>query len=132
MILEKLLRLAVFGIFAIALVFPLTIAAPATSFAVNSKQAACDGAGLTGADCSTGGGNKINNVLKSVINLISALVGVAAVIMVIVAGFKYVTSGGEASKVAGAKTTLVYAIVGIIIVALAQVIVHFVITSATA
>jgi hypothetical protein len=46
--------------------------------------------------------------------------------MVIISGFKYVTSGGDPQKVSGAKSTLIYAIVGLIVVALAQILVHFV------
>jgi len=56
---------------------------------------------------------------------------VAAVIMIIVGGFRYITSGGDSTRVGGAKNTLIYAIVGLIIVALAQAIVHFVLNNAT-
>jgi len=47
--------------------------------------------------------------------------------MIIFGGFKYITSGGDAGGVTGAKNTILYAIVGLVIVALAQVIVRFVI-----
>jgi hypothetical protein len=50
--------------------------------------------------------------------------------MIIIAGFKYITSGGDTNKVASAKSTLTYAIIGIVVVALAQLIVHFVIKTA--
>jgi hypothetical protein len=54
------------------------------------------------------------------------LVGVVAVIMFIVGGFRYITSAGDSSKVSSAKNTLVYAIIGLVVVALAQAIVLFV------
>jgi hypothetical protein len=47
--------------------------------------------------------------------------------MIVLSGFKYITSGGDANKVSSAKSSLVYAIIGLVIVVLAQVIVHFVI-----
>jgi hypothetical protein len=50
--------------------------------------------------------------------------------MIIYGGFKYITSGGDSGNVSGAKNTLVYAIVGLIIVALAQFIVHYVLSTA--
>jgi hypothetical protein len=51
--------------------------------------------------------------------------------MIILGGLKYITSGGDAQKVASAKSALIYAIVGLVIVALAQAIVRFVLGKAT-
>jgi hypothetical protein len=95
-----------------------------------SKTAVCDGITQAGGDCA-GDGAQLTKVIKLVIQIISAIVGVAAVIMVIIGGMKYVTSGGDASKIASAKNTIVYAIVGLIIVALAQAIVRFTLYNAT-
>jgi hypothetical protein len=61
-----------------------------------------------------------------VVNILTVIVGITAVIMIIIAGFRFVISGGESANVAGAKNTIIYVIVGIVVVALAQVIVHFV------
>ena len=49
--------------------------------------------------------------------------GIAPIIMIFVAGFKYMTSGGDANKVGSAKTTLIYAIIGLALAALAQLLV---------
>ncbi|MCA9348138.1 TrbC/VirB2 family protein [Candidatus Saccharibacteria bacterium] len=92
----------------------------------------CDGINLgEGGNCdqsaSTDG---VQTLAKNVINLLSWVVGVISVIMVIVAGFKYITSGGASDKVTGAKNTLVYAVIGLVIVALAQFIVRFVLSEA--
>jgi cytochrome bd-type quinol oxidase subunit 2 len=70
--------------------------------------------------------SQVNNIIKLVINLFSLIVGVVSVIMIIVGGLKYITSGGESSNISSAKNTIVYAIIGLVIVALAQFIVHFV------
>lgn len=88
----------------------------------------------SGAGCDTSqGGTKstLESLAKTVINLFSIIVGVAAVLMIIYGGFRYVTSGGASDKVGNAKNTLIYAIIGLIIVALAQAIVHFVLDQAT-
>ena len=97
-----------------------------------NQQAVCDAIG-TGANCNkgTGGANKLNGVIDTIINVLSVLVGVLAVIMVIIAGFKYVTSAEDSSKITSAKNTLVYAIVGLVIVALSQTIVKFVLGKVT-
>lgn len=97
----------------------------------------CSGANLQFTDNPSGScGNvdvttKINNLVHTVINLLSAIVGVVAVIMIIVGGLRYITSGGNDANVTSAKNTLLYAIIGLIIVALAQIIVRFVLTKVT-
>jgi len=78
-----------------------------------------------------GSGTNVNSIVTTVINVFSWLVGVVSVIMIIVGGFKYVTSGGESSGVTSAKNTILYAIVGLIIVAISQVIVKFVLSNVT-
>lgn len=73
-------------------------------------------------------GSNVNDIVATVINIFSWVVGVVSVIMIIYGGFKYITSGGDAGGVTAAKNTILYAIVGLVIVALAQVIVQFVLT----
>jgi hypothetical protein len=82
----------------------------------------------TVSSCNNGpnGVDKVNQILRRFVNLLSGLVGVVAVIMIIIGGFRYVTSGGNDTSVTGAKNTILYAIIGLVVVALAQIIVHFV------
>jgi hypothetical protein len=74
---------------------------------------------------------KINNIIHTIVNLLSALVGVVAVIMIIVGGFRYITSGGNDTSVTSAKNTILYAIIGLVVVALAQIIVRFTLSKLT-
>jgi hypothetical protein len=83
----------------------------------------------TGCDTQTAG-TGINGILKNIINIFSLVVGLVAVIMIIIGGFRYIVSGGESSSVSGAKNAILFAIVGLVIVALAQLIVHFVLAKA--
>lgn len=76
-------------------------------------------------------GERVDDIITNVINIISLIVGVVAVIMIIIGGLRYVTSGGDSGQVGNAKNTIIYAIVGLVVVALAQVIVRFVVNSAT-
>ena len=69
---------------------------------------------------------RVNDIIRLVINVFSLIVGVVSVIMIIIGGLKYITSGGEGSNIQGAKNTILYAIIGLVVVALAQVIVQFV------
>jgi hypothetical protein len=89
--------------------------------------------GETNVNCQNLEGDEsgFNDLLAQIINIISVIVGVVAVIMIIYGGFRYITSGGTAEKVTAAKNTILYGIIGLIIVALAQVIVRFVLKQVT-
>ena len=58
-------------------------------------------------------------------------VGALSVIMLIVGGFRYVISGGNASAVTAAKNTILYAIVGLVVAFLAYAIINFVLGTLT-
>lgn len=104
---------------------------PQLAFAQNAQQRICEGIGATSGGGCTNGGKEISNTVKGVIGLFSTVIGIAAVIVIIAAGFRYVTSGGDSSKINAAKTELTYAIVGLIVAALAQFIVKFVLQRTT-
>ena len=100
-----------------------------TGTAGTLKSDACSGLNQLDTTNSCGGGDApVSSVAANVVSVISYAVGIIAIIMVIVAGFRYITSGGDANKVGAAKTSLIYAIVGIVIVALAQFLVHYVLS----
>lgn len=73
--------------------------------------------------------NDITQKIRHLINVMSAIVGIVAVAMIIFGGFRYVTSGGNDTSVTSAKNTILYAIIGLIIVAMSQILVHFTINS---
>src|SRR5580765_5444529 len=58
---------------------------------------------FTEKDCAVNSedGSSLNKVITNIINLFSVVVGVVAVVMIIIGGFRYITSGGEASAVTG-------------------------------
>lgn len=98
---------------------PVVLSAP--------KDDACEGVALTGGSCDQGDAKgKVDKAVAVAIDTFSWIVGVASVIMIIVGGFKYVTSSGDSNSVNSAKNTILYALVGLVVVALAQVIVRFV------
>ncbi len=95
----------------------------------DARDDVCKGVELTGGSCDpTPGQPTVNSIIKDVVNILSFVVGVVAVIMVIVGGLKYITSSGDSNSVNSAKNTILYAVIGLVIVALAQIIVRFVLT----
>lgn len=111
-----------------------TLLLPPSIVAETPRDAACKGLELTGGGCDdpanpddpNSSNNRLGAVLKTVINIFSMIVGVVAVIMIIISGLKYITSMGDSTSTASAKNTLLYAVIGLVIVAMAQVIVRFV------
>jgi uncharacterized membrane protein len=99
-----------------------------------AKEAVCKGLGeaFDGEDCvDPEGSSTLDSTISTVIDILSILVAVISVIMIIIAGFRYVTSGGDSTAISGAKNTIIYALVGLLIVALAQVLVRFTVDRAT-
>ena len=126
---NTILRMGLGVLLAVGVMGFMQLGHPVTVLALTPNQkAVCDAIG-SGTDCvetDDQGGTKVDSVIKTIVKLLGFVAGMLAVIMIIVSGIKYVTSGGDSNKIASAKNTLVYAIVGIIIVALSQVIVRFV------
>ena len=115
-------------------VFALTAPVPGAyaQSAEDAKTELCKGVNVSSGSCDgSEAGTKISDIVKVVINTLSVIVGIIAVIMIIVSGLKYINSGGEAAKINSAKESLIYAIVGIIVVSLAQFIARFVIAKST-
>ena len=116
-------------IIVIGLIMIAPISAQAATDA--SKEALCGGAGLVGggSGCAApSGSTSVDTVVKRSINLFSAIIGIIAVVMIMVGGLKYITSQGDPNNTATAKNTILYAAIGLVVVALAQVIVRFVIS----
>ncbi len=87
---------------------------------------------LNGANCAAPKGASsnlfvTNGIFQQISNTLIFLVGAIAVIMLIIGGLRYVTSNGEAASIKGAKDTITYAIIGIIVAMLSFALVSFVI-----
>jgi len=66
-------------------------------------------------------------LLQNLIQIALTLAGVLAVAFIIFGGIQYITSSGDAKRVEGAKNTLVNAVIGLVLAALAYVIVGYVV-----
>ncbi|MGH7193812.1 MAG: pilin [Candidatus Saccharimonadales bacterium] len=103
--------------------------------ATNASQSLAGGLQSgSGVNCSSSNvsTSSVKTLAARITNVFSIIVGAASIIMIIYGGFRYVISGGESGRVGAAKNSLIYAIVGLVIVALAQLIVHFVLNQTTA
>jgi hypothetical protein len=95
-----------------------------------AKKEACAGTRLvsdpSGTDCTAADEENLSNTIQDGISLVSVVVGIIAVIMIIIGGFRFVVSNGDSGKITTARNTIIYALIGLILAALAQVIVRFV------
>lgn len=82
-------------------------------------------------DTTATGAAKANDLVTKVVDIFSVVVGLVSVIMIIFGGFRYITSAGDSTKITAAKNTIVYAVIGLVIVAIAQFIVQFVLQKVT-
>lgn len=118
-------------LFVSALALAMSFVIGLAPVSAQNRAKVCEGIGATvgTADgCSGGsGGVSVEGVVRTVINLLSYAVGVVSVIMIIIGGFKYIMAAGDSNQIQSAKNTILFAIVGLVIVAIAQVIVQFVI-----
>ncbi len=66
------------------------------------------------------------NLLRNLFTWFTSVAGIVAVIFMIIGGVTYMTSAGDPAKLQKAKRTLIYAGIGLVIVALSAVIINFV------
>jgi len=70
-----------------------------------------------------------NGIFTTIVNVLLFIVGAISVIMLIVGGIRYTMSNGDEKAVVGAKNTIMYAIVGLIVAFLAFAIVNWVLSA---
>lgn len=123
------------SVYAIApLVLALLISAPTYAYGVSNSQE-CSGAAATSSFCQESGnttdpisGQNGNGMVLKVARLVILAAGVAAIIVIILAGFTYINSSGDPAKTETAKTAIIYALVGLVVIILAQGIIGLVIS----
>jgi len=74
-----------------------------------------------------GKGENAKKIIGTIVNTLLFLVGVASVIVIIVGGIMYTTSGGDSGGVTKAKNTILYAVVGLVVAFMAFAIVNWVV-----
>ena len=105
------------GLFAFT---PTTFAEDACSLAGEKDPLIC---GQTGGDEETELMNRVSNILS----VVYLWIGIIAVVFIVIGGIKYMTSAGDSAKLEGAKKTITFSVVGLVVVLAAFAITSFVI-----
>ena len=77
----------------------------------------------------TGATKDLEGAIGNILNVVYLVIGIVAVIMIILGGVSYATSQGDPGKVKKGKDTIMYGIIGLIIVLLAFAITNFVLSN---
>ncbi len=125
---SALLRRSLFALLLLVAPFSIVVADAQVSYAQSaSSETACEALGaISGRDCGSDQDEASSSTLAKAVGLISWAAGLIGIVMVMVAGLRYVTSQGDPQKVGPAKNALIYAAIGLVVVALSQAIVRFV------
>lgn len=70
-----------------------------------------------------------NSGVETALRFFFGLAGALAVLFIAIGGFRYTISGGDPGSIKQAKDTILYAVIGLVVAMLAQVIIGFVISS---
>jgi hypothetical protein len=121
---KRIIRLAAATLMmAVAFTVPVLVADSATVHAVPASVTQ----GIKDTQ-PTGVKTDLPTILKAVTNILLFVIGAVSVIIIIIGGLRYVTSAGDQNQVTGAKNTIMYAVVGLVVAATAYAIVNFVVT----
>lgn len=118
--------LMVLGLSSVATMSPAYAMVPCANGEQKPKYEDCPEWSGSGSNLSK---NDLMQTLQIVINVVVGVVGFVAVVMIILGGVSFVTSQGDSSKVAKARNTILYGVIGLIVSMLAFAIVNFVLTN---
>lgn len=65
--------------------------------------------------------------LRTIVNIILSISGAVALLVITMAGFRYVTSRGNPSQTAQARDAILYSLIGLVVLMSAFIIVNFVV-----
>ena len=72
------------------------------------------------------GKDQVNGIIKTIVEVLLMAVGAISIIMIVIGGILFALSSGDAQKAAKARSTILYAVVGLIVSIFASAIVNFV------
>ena len=125
----------------LVLVMALFILTPVFAFSMPAlAQTGTGGADVWGNNANGGGANNftgttglgtadLRTTIANIIKLVIGFLGIIAVVIILIGGFKWMTAGGSEDKVGEAKKLIIAGIIGLVIILLAFAIATFVLNS---
>jgi len=91
--------------------------------------ALAQGLGPVTAPAGTQAGSDLPAAVLNVVNFLLILAALAAMVFLLIGGIRYIFSQGDEDQAAQAKNTILYAIIGLIVIGLAAVVVNFIVSA---
>jgi beta-lactamase regulating signal transducer with metallopeptidase domain len=118
-----------------SVVLSIALLVPAVpAFAVELNQQACEGIEDSVA-CEQFNKGKTNNplvgpegIITTAVSVLSIVLGIICVLVIFIAGIRFALSQGNPQSVTNARNTIIYAVVGMVVAAIAQAVVQFVLS----
>jgi hypothetical protein len=118
---KKMLKGLIVVAMVLAIAVPALISAPSASAQINFGLNYANQTGLANTDP--------RQIAANVINIALACLGILAVVIILVGGFKWMTAGGNEEQVEEAKKILVAGVIGLVIILASWGIATFVLNS---
>jgi hypothetical protein len=110
----------------------ISLLAPHYAIAFDPFSKVCNEGDAVNSSVCTGRGSGTNpitgtdGVITRVANLLSIIGGIIAVIIIMLAGLKLITSTGESQKINEARNAVLYASIGLVVIVTARLIIELV------
>lgn len=86
------------------------------------------GSNKDAAVCAAKDEDEVGDMVQTIVNTLLMVLGMIAVVMIVIGGIRYTTSNGDSSAITGAKNTILYSVIGLIVAIMSYAIVNFVIS----
>ncbi len=132
---KKVLGYFIGGLMALALVVPALHGQAVHAQALNADQyfgtdsTGADVSGSTFANAAGLSDGDLPTTVAALIRVVLGVLGIIAVVIILIGGFKWMTSGGNDEKVKSARKVMTSGIIGLVIVLSAFAIAQFVLSS---
>jgi hypothetical protein len=70
-------------------------------------------------------GNAQPSDIQTILQIVFTTIGALAVLLIVIAGIRYITAQGDPAKVTQAKNAILYSLIGLVIAVMADAIVSF-------
>lgn len=126
--------IAIFSL-AILVTAAVPVLAPTAAHAATNSQALCEGSGgswktdskaPSGGSCTSADKRTVLGTIQQATDVLLYVTSAISVLMIIIGGLRYTTSGGDQAGMTGAKNTIMYSLIGLIVSVMAYAIVHFI------
>jgi hypothetical protein len=120
---NKIITIKTLGVVSSVVIFTTLI----MSAAANAVTGCPTGTDSSSQLCSdAGGGDKFQETIVNVTEIIMYIVGAMSIITIIIGGIKYAVAGGDEQKMTTARRMIIYSLVGLAVAILAWTITNFV------